>query len=131
VTVGQKPEIKIAVKDVESKAVTSLFAFWREADGKLSGRLDGRVKALKVLLDDDSVVLVKRLDERKTSHFVNCYENGPAAPSGYGQRDTKPANNDGAWAGRGGNDDAGGGFADNFGDDDQIPFDRLRGEVEW
>ncbi len=108
---GQKPEIKIAIKDAESGQVTSLFAFWRNDNGKLSGRLDGRVKAMKVLLDDGSVVTLRRTDEKRTSHYINCYEN-----------DREPL----ASAQRGGSyDDAERRIAsrhgDNFGDDD-LPF---------
>jgi hypothetical protein len=117
-----KPELKVAIKDVESKQVTSLFAFWRNDNGQLSGRLDGRVKAMKVLLDDDSVVTLRRTDERRTSHFINCYEND----GGGGGRTPAPAQRGGPRGGaREFADDAGG-----FGSDD-IPFDRLRGEVQW
>jgi hypothetical protein len=105
-----KPELKVALKDAESGQVTHLFAFWRNDGGQLSGRLDGRVKAIKVLLDDDSVVTLRRTDERRTSHYVNAYENDSGG--GGGGRTPAPAQRG---APRGGARE----FAD---DSDELPF---------
>lgn len=99
-----KPELKVAIKDAESGEVTHLFAFWRNDGGRLSGKLDGKVRAIKVQLEDGTVVTMRRTDEKRSTHYVNAYENDrPAAPA--------PAQRSGA---RGG--------ARDFADDDELPF---------
>lgn len=111
---GEKPRIKVALKERgEGTKNVSILAAW-DRDGKLSASLDKRVVELAVKFDDGSITRVKRGEDGKTTHFVNVFDEGlSASPAAR----PAPAPASSAFDG------------DGFGATDDIPFDRLRGEV--
>lgn len=111
---GEKPRIKVALKEKgEGTKNVSILAAW-DRDGKLSASLDKRVVELAVKMDDGTIIRVKRTEDGKTTHFVNVFDEGlSAAPVAR----PAPAPASSAFDG------------DGFGAADDIPFDRLRGEV--
>lgn len=72
---GQKPELKIAIKDVDGGDRTYLLAFWRRDNGKLSGSLDSKVKGIVVVLEDGTKINVYRKDGKHT-HWIDAFEEG-------------------------------------------------------
>ena len=85
---GNKPCLKIAVKPKAGEGGrTSVMAFWRRDNGKLSGDLDRRVKRMVLLLDDGTKVDVQRGADGKLTHFCDCFEGDTA-----GGRTRSPGN---------------------------------------
>lgn len=72
---GQKPAISISLKPVGGSDRTYLMAGW-EHGGKVSSLLlDRKVKALKVQMEDGTVVTVTRTDDGKSSHYIDIFDN--------------------------------------------------------
>lgn len=120
---GQKPDLKIALKPKDGGGDRVYFmAFWRRENGKLSGDVDRKLRGMRLFMEDGSHVDVKRGADGKLSHWLDVFE-GDAMPQQGRSRQASASNNDGAWAGRGGNDDLGSDdlVSNDFGDD-QIPF---------
>lgn len=105
---GSKPEIRVYFKAAGGGGFADLCAFWRNARGMLSGRLDKTVRAIKVTRQDGSEVVL-RPDDRGIvdGWFLNARTEAapPAPPRGatHTRRAAAPAP------------------ADDFPDDD-IPF---------
>lgn len=116
---GNKPELKISAKDKDGGERVSLFAFWRNDNGKLSGSLDSRIKGMRVFLEDGGHVDVKRRDDGKGTHWIDCFEESGDTPAqsrgnGGGRRREEPPPDD----------------FDSFGpDDDGIPFAKVDGRL--
>lgn len=73
---GDKPRIKVALKERgEGHKNVSILAAW-DRDGKLSASLDKKVVELAVKMDDGTIIRVKRDAEGKTTHFVNVFDDG-------------------------------------------------------
>ena|SRR5690606_8671835 len=70
---GQRPELKIAIKDVDGGDRTYLLAFWRRDNGRLSGSLDSKVKGIVVHLEDGTKIAVHRKDGKHT-HWIDAFE---------------------------------------------------------
>jgi hypothetical protein len=112
---GDKPRIKVALKEKgEGTKNVSILAAW-DRDGKLSASLDKRVVELAVKFEDGTITRVKRNAEGKTTHFVNVFDEGLNGQAPAARPAPTPASS--AFDG------------DGFGAADDIPFDRLRGEV--
>lgn len=106
---GQKPDLKVALKPKGEGERVYLLAFWRRENGKLSGDIDRKVRGLRVYLEDGSHVDVKRHLDGKLSHWLDAFEDDGAG----GQR--RPAPRD-TYEGRGRAEPR-----DQFADDD-LPF---------
>lgn len=106
---GQKPEFKMAVKQRGQNVgpTASIAAWWREADGRLSGRFDKTIARVTIEYESGERVVVEQGDG-KCTHFVNLYENGPRSAQVRGP----------ATSGRAMDDRIGGGRQD----DDDVPF---------
>lgn len=117
---GDKPVVKVSMKPRDGGGGRiSLCAAWRDEDsGRLRASFDRRVKAVKLMLDDGSVVTARRGDDGKWSHFVDIYE-GDAPLTGAA---ASAARREPQRTSSGGYGPAGAGDGpDDFGGDD-IPF---------
>ncbi len=119
---GSKPDVTVRIKEAgkgNDAPETSLFSWWRNEKGGFRGGLDGRVKRIRVELQDGTKVDVGRitLDNGKagTSHWVNLKiwdeSRGTPSTNTRGAKAATAAAKGDAW------DD---GNADTIGDD--LPF---------
>jgi hypothetical protein len=110
---GNRPAAKIAIKPASGGERVYVAAAWRRDDGRMGGLvLDKRVMQIAVQLEGGEVIRVKR-EGGKQSHFIDLFlEDGPPRT-----QKAPPAAQQEADFGAG-----------DFGSDD-IPFDRIRGEV--
>lgn len=108
---GSKPEIKVYFKAAaDGGGFADLCAFWRNERGMLSGRLDKSVRAIKIVRQDGSEVVL-RPDERGIvdGWFLNARTElaasaAPVRGATHTRRVAAPA------------------AADDFPDDSDIPF---------
>ncbi len=71
---GERPELKIVIKDVETGERVDLFACWRRDNGRLSGALDRRIKGMRIVLEDGTKVDLYRRPDGKHTHYIDAYE---------------------------------------------------------
>jgi hypothetical protein len=104
-----KPEIKVYFKAADGGGFADLCAFWRSDNGMLSGRLDKKIVAIKVLLSDGSERVLRPDDKgRVDGWYLDCRIEGEArgAPPARAAAPTRRAAPP----------------TDDFPDDDEIPF---------
>lgn len=109
---SQRPAISIAIKPVGGGKEDRIYtlAGW-ERDGKVSSlQLDKRVKAMKLQLEDGSVVVIQRGADGKCSHYFDLFDNR--------ERESSPRPREQTRREVARDDDFGGG---DFGDD-PLPF---------